>query len=149
MSINTTRVLFHKTMVSLNVYAHPAMHSQSLDQKQCRCLERSTAYRSLSPQRNKTYPMFSSWSRLHRSELRTANVHWSCHFPPPCFDNEKEAYEDSVKKHTQNSDCWWPKCSIATSSEPCLIGLQLFLLFLLFILIWFCCMNRHKQITFV
>lgn len=65
------------------------------------------------------------------------------------YDNEKGAYEDSVKTNTQNSDCWWPKCRIATSSEPCLIGLQLFLLFLLFILIWFCCINRHKQITFV
>lgn len=153
MSINTTRVLFHKTMVSLNVYAHPAMHSQTLDQKQCRCLERSTAYRSMSPQLNKTYPMFSSWSRLqHRSVLRTASVYWSCHFPPPCYDNEKGAYRDSVKTNTRNSDHWWPICRIATSSEPCLlglIGLLLFLLFLLFMLIWVCCINRHKQITFV
>jgi len=108
--------------------AHPAMHSRSSDQKQCRCLERSTASRFMSP--NKTYPMFSSWSRLqHRSELRTANAHRSCHFPPPCYDNEKEAYRDSVKTNTQNSDHSWPTCRTATSSEPCLIGLLLFILF--------------------
>lgn len=129
--------------------AHPAMHSRSSDQKQCRCLERSTAYRSMSPQLNKTYPMFSSWSRLqHRSESRTANAHWSCHFPPPCNDNEKGAYRDSVKTNTKNSDHWWPICRTATSSEPCLIGLLLFLLFLLFMLIWLCCINRQKQIMF-
>lgn len=124
MSIYTTRVLFHKTMVSLNVQCSSSdAHSRSSNQKQCRCVERSTAYRSMSPQLNKTHPMFSSWSRLkHRSELRTANAHWSCHFPPPCYDNEKGAYRDSVKTNPQNSDHWWPTRRTATSSEPCLVG---------------------------
>lgn len=123
MSINTTRVLFHKTMVSLNVYAHPAMHSQSLDQKQCRCLERSTACRSLSPQLNKTYPMFSSWSRLqHRSELRTANVHWSCHFPPPCYDNEKGAYWDSVKQTRRTATTAGHHAALQLPLSPASLG---------------------------